>query len=111
MKNVQDELVEALQMRLIGLNGVKVHYDVCSAFSTNTEDLGENFIVNHVARTFDTTQFDNLVSFFEQEAIHYIRHLHDAGVKASDLFVLFREVPVAEKRNTIRYISIVRKKI
>lgn len=110
MTDFRDELVQALQTRLTGLNGVRVHYDTCNPFSTSVENLGDSFIVNHVTRVFDSVQFDNLVSFFENEVVQYLKHLQDSNIKVSDLLFLFREVPSYEKWNKVRYISIVRKK-
>lgn len=110
MKDLREELVDALQSRFTGLNGVKVAYDVCNPYSPHTNDLGEGFIVNHVTRTFDTMSFENLVQFFEHESVQYLANLHNSGVKVTDMLVLFREVPAIEKWNKVRYISIVRKK-
>lgn len=109
MNDVRDELVQALQLRLNSLNGAKIHFEICDCHSSN-DQLGDDFIVNHVARVFDTMNFDRLVQFFEQEAVQYLQHLHNSGIIVSDLLFLFREVPASDQRNKIRYISIVRKK-
>jgi hypothetical protein len=109
MKDIKEELVEAISSGFIGLNGVQVFVDECSSFSSD-EPVDDSWMVSHVTREYRPFSIQKIAEHLRNEINNDIMVLHQNSIQIDRMAFLLKEVPSRESYYTIKYVKVARKK-
>jgi hypothetical protein len=111
MKDLYQELIEALGERFKSFPGPQVFFDECypRAEAVSIED--DTLLISHVRREFTSMRFDGLVDFFTNEIKNDIQALAQQSIMVEKIVLIFKNTPSVKSKNVIGYVKVVRKKM
>lgn len=110
MKDIKQELIDAISSGFIGLNGVRVLIDECSPYSNEVFTENDKWMVSHVTREYRPFSVEKIAEHLRSEINNDIMALYQNGIPIDRMAFLLKEVPSRESYYTIKYVKVVRKK-